>query len=56
MNQCEQTISNTRPFFGGKEGERIVNPFRRTSPRVGRNQPCHCGSGDKFKKCHGKAA
>lgn len=23
-------------------------------PDVGRNDPCHCGSGKKFKKCHGK--
>ncbi|MFP6663118.1 MAG: preprotein translocase subunit SecA [Deltaproteobacteria bacterium] len=23
-------------------------------PKVGRNDPCHCGSGKKFKKCHGK--
>jgi len=22
-------------------------------PRVGRNDPCHCGSGKKYKKCHG---
>ncbi len=25
-------------------------------PRVGRNDPCHCGSGKKFKHCHGKLA
>lgn len=24
--------------------------------KIGRNDPCHCGSGQKFKKCHGKAA
>lgn len=24
-----------------------------TYPKVGRNDPCHCGSGKKFKKCHG---
>jgi len=24
-----------------------------TGPVVGRNDPCHCGSGKKFKKCHG---
>lgn len=24
-------------------------------PRVGRNDPCPCGAGVKFKKCHGKA-
>ena len=23
--------------------------------KIGRNQPCHCGSGKKFKKCHGAA-
>ena len=23
-------------------------------PRVGRNEPCPCGSGKKFKQCHGK--
>jgi SEC-C motif domain protein len=26
---------------------------RRESPKVGRNDPCPCGSGKKFKKCHG---
>ncbi|MEO6397003.1 MAG: SEC-C metal-binding domain-containing protein, partial [Tepidiformaceae bacterium] len=26
-----------------------------TAPKVGRNDPCHCGSGLKFKKCHGAA-
>jgi preprotein translocase subunit SecA len=24
----------------------------RTGPRVGRNDPCPCGSGKKYKKCH----
>lgn len=27
--------------------------FKRTGPRVGRNEPCPCGSGRKFKTCHG---
>ncbi|HTQ04261.1 MAG TPA: YchJ family protein [Polyangiaceae bacterium] len=31
-------------------------PVRRTEPRVGRNDPCPCGSGKKYKKCHGVAA
>ncbi len=30
-------------------------PVRNESPKIGRNDPCHCGSGLKFKKCHGKA-
>ncbi len=28
-------------------------PVRRTEPKVGRNDPCPCGSGKKYKKCHG---
>ena len=30
--------------------------FRRTEPKVGRNDPCPCGSGKKYKKCCGKDA
>jgi len=29
-------------------------PFRRESIKVGRNDPCPCGSGKKYKKCCGK--
>ena len=29
-------------------------PFVREEPKVGRNEPCHCGSGKKYKHCHGK--
>jgi len=28
--------------------------FTREEPKVGRNEPCPCGSGKKFKQCHGK--
>lgn len=28
--------------------------FVRSDKKLGRNDPCHCGSGQKFKKCHGK--
>jgi len=28
-------------------------PARREGPKIGRNDPCPCGSGQKFKKCHG---
>ena len=31
-------------------------PVVRNEPRVGRNDPCPCGSGKKYKKCHGIAA
>jgi preprotein translocase subunit SecA len=29
-------------------------PVRRDAPKVGRNDPCPCGSGKKYKNCHGK--
>ena len=29
-------------------------PFVREQPKVGRNEPCPCGSGKKYKQCHGK--
>ena len=38
-------------------GETIkVETVRREEPKVGRNDPCPCGSGKKYKKCHGAAA
>jgi preprotein translocase subunit SecA len=33
-----------------------VEPIVNTAPKVGRNDPCPCGSGQKYKKCHGKDA
>jgi preprotein translocase subunit SecA len=38
------------------EQEDKVIPFVRSQPKVGRNDPCPCGSGKKFKYCHGKLA
>jgi len=35
-------------------GEARVIPMRRDMPKIGRNDPCPCGSGRKFKQCHGK--
>ena len=32
-----------------------VDAVRREAPKVGRNDPCPCGSGRKFKQCHGAA-
>ena len=36
----------------GQQGK--VETIRREQPRVGRNDPCPCGSGKKYKQCHGK--
>jgi preprotein translocase subunit SecA len=34
----------------------VQKTVRRDEPKVGRNDPCPCGSGKKYKKCHGAAA
>jgi preprotein translocase subunit SecA len=39
---------------GGSDAK--VETFQRNQPKVGRNDPCPCGSGKKYKKCHGAAA
>jgi preprotein translocase subunit SecA len=31
-----------------------VTPYVREAPKVGRNDPCPCGSGKKYKQCHGR--
>jgi SEC-C motif-containing protein len=31
-------------------------PVKLEGPKIGRNDPCPCGSGKKYKKCHGKEA
>ena len=36
----------------GEEAARAV-PFERNQPKIGPNDPCSCGSGKKYKKCHG---
>lgn len=33
----------------------IIPSYRRSEPKLGRNDPCSCGSGKKYKKCHGGA-
>jgi len=37
-------------------GDDVVRQVKRDEPKVGRNDPCPCGSGKKYKKCHGAAA
>lgn len=36
------------------QDENAAQPFVREGRKVGRNEPCPCGSGKKFKQCHGK--
>ncbi|MDO8677542.1 MAG: preprotein translocase subunit SecA [Acidobacteriota bacterium] len=34
-------------------GDDVIKTVKRDEPKIGRNDPCWCGSGKKFKKCHG---
>ena len=62
----EEWLQTPRPALDGEkpadalDGGRLfpskVETFRRETPKVGRNDPCPCGSGKKFKRCCGKAA
>ena len=36
------------------EAEEQHRPYVRPDRKVGRNEPCPCGSGKKYKQCHGK--
>jgi SEC-C motif-containing protein len=36
------------------EGSVAAQTIVRSSPKVGRNDPCPCGSGKKYKHCHGR--
>ncbi len=39
--------------MGGNSQESLTAPVRKSGPKVGRNDPCPCGSGKKYKKCCG---
>ena len=51
-------VSNVRESGGGSSGGVAVaaRPSAPTGQKVGRNAPCPCGSGKKYKRCCGKAA
>ena len=40
---------------GSSEGQAVRQPVVRAQPKVGRNAPCPCGSGKKYKRCHGSS-
>jgi len=42
------------PAAAQAAGGQPVAPFVREERKVGRNEPCPCGSGLKYKQCHGR--
>lgn len=51
--QREQVVKNTKAVAGGEAEQKKRQPYVRKE-RVGRNDPCPCGSGKKYKHCHGR--
>lgn len=49
LQQKQQAIKTNR----GPQVQGIINNIKRN--KIGRNEACHCGSGKKFKHCHGKS-
>jgi preprotein translocase subunit SecA len=41
-------------FFSGGDEPQKKKPVKRSQKKIGRNAPCPCGSGKKYKKCCGK--
>jgi len=51
-----KTVHEDATAIGEKASEVVGNPNQKDgdAPKVGRNDPCPCGSGKKYKKCHGQ--
>jgi len=49
------TPQEKNPMAEASQAGKQQRTYRRKVPKVGRNDPCPCGSGKKYKKCHGAA-
>ncbi len=51
-----QSSGGKSPMAAASQAGKQAQTIKRAQPKVGRNDPCPCGSGKKYKKCHGKNA
>ena len=49
--KVRQLRSKKATVIAGTEAEKKLEPIRNLEPKVGRNDPCPCGSGKKYKSC-----
>jgi len=49
-----ENITAEKGSEANAEPEEAAQPFVREDKKVGRNEPCPCGSKKKYKQCHGK--
>ncbi len=52
--QPEKREQVAKPLATNKDDSAVKTPTKRKDDKVGRNDPCPCGSGQKYKNCHGK--
>ncbi len=52
--QMEYQHADSSAMQQESEQQEHAQPFVREGKKVGRNEPCPCGSGKKYKQCHGK--
>ena len=52
--QVKYQHDSANSMGGDKEAAEEHTPFQRQGRKIGRNEPCPCGSGKKYKQCHGK--
>lgn len=46
--------ANEKDYFGPNDSVPVKQEPVKVGPKIGRNDPCPCGSGKKFKSCHGR--
>ena len=57
LSRPQQAAPSQQPTSDAEpEAPKIELPIKRELPKVGRNEPCPCGSGKKFKNCCGRTA
>jgi preprotein translocase subunit SecA len=54
MSTSREEEAMKRAAEGAGRERKKVETVKRTEKKVGRNEPCPCGSGKKFKQCHGR--
>jgi preprotein translocase subunit SecA len=54
LDEINQPKEQKLVFSGSGEAPAAKKPVKRESQKVGRNAPCPCGSGKKYKKCCGR--
>jgi len=53
-NRREEDVRARAAAAAANQQNKKPETFKRTEKKIGRNQPCPCGSGKKYKQCHGK--